>query len=179
MGKWRVPLTVSLDTEVFPRKGLLLKAAFWTSPEYAAARSMLLRPVLNVEQVQETGAVRSLTLTGSQVRLKMFDINEGTPAEIAVLPASLVVLQATERAAALLEAPNKLPNAVYCQVPIIIVGDAGPVRRLERLVVATIPDYAGQRRRLLVCMSGLDPDWLWKRKEMAIILPEGWSIVKV
>jgi hypothetical protein len=179
MGRWRVPLTVSLDTAAYPKTELLLKAAFWTAPEYAAARSMLLRPCINVEEVQETGAVRSLSLTGSQVRVKLFDLRVGTPAEIAVLPAGLVVFEATDRSAGLLEGPTMLPNAIYCQVPILIVGDPAPVRRLEKKVVSSIPDYAGQRRRVLVCMSGPDAEWLWKKKEMTLILPEGWHLSKV
>lgn len=86
LGRWRVPLSAGMEDAVFPIISTLLKADLWVDEEWAGVRRMLASPPLHTDVEGGGTSVRTISVTGTSARVKLFAGDGGLPQEVAVLP---------------------------------------------------------------------------------------------
>lgn len=180
VGKWRVPLSVGLEEDCFPPISTLLKADLWVDEEWAGVRRMLATPPLSTDVEGGGTSVRTISVTGTSARVKLFTGAAGLPQEVALLPLRSVIFTGWSADSGLIESMGKVPAAsILNRLPVVLIGDPATVKMLDEKVTATLTDWVGTRRAILVIKAEADQIWTHRRMELILRLPPGMNMPKV
>lgn len=80
----------------------------------------------------------------------------------------------------MIESMRGVPAAsILGRLPMVIIGDPATVKVLDEKVTATLVDWVGTRRVILIICDTPDQIWTHRKMELILRLPPGQAMPKV